>query len=175
MKKTAILIIFCICFLSEVPAISLPKDGPDKLVLSSFLLKDEKIGHLASDISNFIFRRKNGYLWPVTKILFSKNKDALKLDITALDNEWNKLHESGEKTYGYFVMNNRIFIMSTREGDEFDFSEYFYSEPEVNSERTFGCSESKKVIKNPRWVYIIEPGGTFPKQLQSANIEVLGR
>jgi hypothetical protein len=175
MKKIAILTIVCLCFLSEALAISRPKDEPNKLVLSCFLLKDEKIGHLTSDISNFVFRRKNGYLWPVTKILFSKDKEALKLDITALDNEWNKLHEPGEKTYGYFVMNNRIFIMSTKEGDEFDFSEYFYSEPEENSERTFGCTDSKKVIKNPRWVYIIEPGGTFPKQLQSANIEALGK
>jgi len=175
MKKIAILLIFCVCFLSEVLAISAPKDGPDKLVLSCFLLKDEKIGHLTSDISNFIIRRKNGYLWPVTKILFSKDKDVLKLDITALDNEWNKLHEKGEKTYGYFVMNNRIYIMSTKEGDNFDFSEYFYSEPEENSERTFGCSDSKKVIKNPKWVYEIDAQCTFPKQLQSANIEQLGR
>jgi hypothetical protein len=175
MKKITILTILCICFLSEAFAVSQTKDSPDKLVLSCYLLKDEKIGHLTSDISNFIFRRKNGYLWPVTKIIFSKDKGLLKLDITALDNEWNKMHEEGEKTYGYFVMNNRIFIMSTKEGDNCDFTEYFYSEPEENSERTFGYSDSKEVIKNPKWVYIIDPAFTFAKQLQSVNIEVLGR
>lgn len=177
MKKIAILSIFLICFFSETFAISQPKDEPNKLVLSCFLLKDAKIGHLTSDISNFIFRRKNGYLWPVTKILFSKdkNKGVLKMDITAIDNEWHKLVEPGEKTYGYFVMNNRIFIMSTKDGDDFDFSEYFYSEPEEDSQRTFGCSESKKVIKNPRWIYEIDSDSTFPKQLQATNIEALGR
>ena len=91
MKKAAILTTFCICFLSEIFAISYSDGDVNKLTLSCYSLKNDKIGHLASDISNFIFRRKNGYLWPVTKILFSKDKGVLKLDITALDNEWNKM------------------------------------------------------------------------------------
>jgi len=173
MKKAAILTIFCICFLSEIFAISYSDGDVNKLTLSCYSLKNDKIGHLASDISNFIFRRKNGYLWPVTKILFSKDKGVLKLDITALDNEWNKMYEPGEKTYGYFIMTNRIFIISCKENEQVDFSEYF--DPVEDGDRTFGSSNSKKIIKNPKWVYIIDESCTFPKQLQAANIDALGR
>lgn len=173
MKKFLILTLLCVCALTETFAISKPEENPNKLVLSGYLLKDAKIGHLTSDISNFIFRKKNGYLWPVTKVLFSKDKGVLTLNITAIDNEWNKLQEPGEKTYGYFVVNNRIFIISTKDNEQIDFSEYF--ESEENSERTFACSESKKLIKNPQWVYTVDADSTFPKQIKAVNIEALGR
>lgn len=173
MRKFLILTILCICGLTEAFAFSQPEESPNKLVLSGFLLKDTKIGHVTSDISNFIFRRKNGYLWPVTKVLFSKDKGVLTLDITAIDNEWNKLQEPGEKTYGYFIMSNRIFIISSKENEQIDFAEYF--DPVEDSERTFASSQSKKLIKNPKWIYAIDAECTFPKQLKSTNIEVLGR
>jgi hypothetical protein len=173
MKKIAILTIICVCFLTELFAIPQPEGDSDKLVLSGFMLKDAKIGHVTSDISNFIFRRRNGYLWPVTKILFSKEKGVLELDITAIDNEWHKLLEPGEKTHGYFIMNNRIFIISTKENEQIDLAEYF--DPVEDSVRTFANSAPGKVIKSPKWVYIIDKECTFPKQLYSANVEVLGR
>ncbi|MDR0823753.1 MAG: hypothetical protein LBN74_01570 [Prevotella sp.] len=173
MRKIAILAVMCVCCLTELFAVPQPEDDSNKLVLSGFILKDAKIGHVTSDISNFIFRRKNGYLWPVTKVIFSKEKDVLKLDIIAIDNEWHKLLEPGEKTQGYFIVNNRIFIISTRENEQINLAEYF--DPVEDSTRTFASSAPKKIIKNPEWVYVIDKESTFPKQLYSANVEVLGR
>lgn len=44
------------------------------------------------------------------------------LDITALDNEWNKMVEPGEKPYGYFIINNRLYVISTNEDSPIDLS-----------------------------------------------------
>lgn len=177
MQKIAILAIILICNFTEIFASTLPQptDDGNKLVLSRFRLKDDKIGHLTSDISNFIFRRKNGFKWPMTKIIFSKesNSDILKLDITAIDNEWNKIIEPGEKPYGYFIVNNRLFVISTHENCTIDLAQYF--EPVADEERTFSDTKCKTPIKNPKWVYQCDNTSMFARQLKASNIEVLGR
>lgn len=173
MQKILIFTLLLICSLTEICASTPPTDGINKLVLSRFYLEHGQVEHVASDISNYIFRRKNGYKWPMTKIVFSKENDVLKLDITAIDNEWNKIIEPGEVAYGYFVINNRLFVISTMEGSPIDLSEYFV--PAEDGERTFSHAECKNVIKNPKWVYQCDNSSVFPKQLQSANVEQLGR
>jgi len=174
MKKLVILSLLIICGLTQLFAENPENEPRKKIALSGFYLKDSKIGHLANDISNYIYRRKNGYNWPVTKMIFSHDENkVLKLNIIAIDNEWNKLVENGEKPYGYFIMNNRMFIVITKDECPMDMTQYFDSKED--SERTFFSSESKKVIKNPSWEYLIDPECTFPKQLKSENLAILGK
>lgn len=177
MKKNIIVLI--LLFFSSIALFATSENTEDepnkKLTLSRYYLKDAKISHLASDISNYIYRRKNGYNWPVTKIIFSHNEDkVLKLHIIAIDNEWNKLVDAGEIPYGYFVKNNRMFIIMTRDDCPMDLTEYFDCMDD-DSKRNFFSSETKKVVKNPTWEYLFEPDSMFPKQLKSENLAVLGK
>jgi hypothetical protein len=176
MQKIAIFAIILICSFTEIFAsMPPPPDDGTKLVLSRFRLKDDKIGHLTSDISNLIFRKRNGFRWPMTKIIFSKesNSDVLRLDITAIDNEWNKMVEPGEKPYGYFIINNRLFVISTKEDRPVDLTQYF--DPIEDGERTFSSTKSKAIIRNPKWVYQCDDTSMFARQLHVSNIEMLGR
>lgn len=177
MQKVAILTFMLISFLTMVSASNDPQpNGKDnKITLSRFQLNDNKIKHLTYDISNFIFRKKSGFNWPMTKIIFSKDdkNDSLRLDITAIDNEWSKMVEPGEIPYGYFVINNRLFVISTKENSTVDLSQYF--SPMADGERIFSSSENKKLQKNPKWIYLCDDSSVFAKQLQAANIELLGK
>jgi hypothetical protein len=171
----AILVIYSFSglFASTLPH---PADDGNKFVLSRFRLKNEKIGHLTSDISNLIFSKKNGFRWPVTKIIFSKDNndsDILKLDITAIDNEWNKIIEPGEKPCGYFIISNRLFVISTKEGSPVDLAQYF--DPVEDGERIFSNTECSTLIKNPKWIYQCDNTSMFARQLHTSNIEALGR
>lgn len=174
MKKLIILSLLIISGFTHLLAENSENDPRKKIVLSGFYLKDSKISHLATDISNYIYRRKNGYNWPITKIIFSHDDSKiLKLNIIAIDNEWNKLLEPGEIPYGYFVKNNRMFIVMTREDCPMDLTPYFDSKED--SERSFFSSETKKVIKSPTWEYLFAPDCTFPKQLKAENLAILGK
>ena len=178
MRKIAVFAIILICsfittFGSTYPQ---PTDDGNKFQLSRFILTDGKIRHLTSDISNMIFNRKNGFKWPMTKIIFSKDKNnsnILRLDITALDNEWNKIIEAGEKPYGYFVINNRLFVISTKEDSPIDLTSYF--EPIEDGERTFNDTKCETPIKNPKWIYQCDDTSIFARKLQESNLNVLGR
>lgn len=178
MQRIAVLTFILISLLTSITASTKPNpnDNRDKITLSRFQLNDEKIRHLTSDISNFIFRKKSGFNWPMTKIIFSKdekNNNNLRLDITAIDNEWNKMIETGETPYGYFIINNRLFVISTKENTTIDLSQYF--SPMADGERVFSSSKSKKPQKNPKWIYLCDDTSIFAIQLQANNIEVLGR
>lgn len=178
MRKIVVFAIILICSFIKTYGSTYPQptDDGNKFELSRFILTDDKIRHLTSDISNMIFNRKNGFKWPMTKIIFSKDKnnnDILRLDITALDNEWNKIVESGEKPYGYFIINNRLFVISTREDSPVDLTAYF--KPIEDSQRTFSNTKCKIQIKNPKWVYQCDDTSVFARKLQESNIEALGR
>ncbi|MFT4224017.1 hypothetical protein [Dysgonomonas sp.] len=178
MRKIAVFAIILICsFIKTSGTIHpQPTDDGNKFELSRFILTDGKIRHLTFDISNMIFNRKSGFKWPMTKIIFSKDKknnDILRLDITALDNEWNKIIEPGEKPYGYFIINNRLFVISTKEDSPIDLTQYF--DPIEDGERTFSDTKCKIQIKNPKWIYQCDNTSIFARKLQESNLEALGR
>lgn len=179
MRKIAILTFILISILtisSSASSNTQPSGKDNKITLSRFQLNDSKIRHLTSDISNFIFRKKSGFNWPMTKIIFSKDEkynNNLRLDITAIDNEWNKMIEPGETPYGYFVINNRLFIISTKDSSDIDLSQYFTFM--ADGERIFSSSENKKPQKNPKWIYLCDDTSVFARQLQTNNIEILGK
>lgn len=174
MKKIIFLLLMVMGITTQLSAENQDNEPRKQIVLSGFYLKDSKVGHLATDISNYIYRRKNGYNWPITKMIFSQDENkALKINIIAIDNEWNNLIGKGEVAYGYFIMNNRMFIVITKEDAPMDLAPYF--ESKADSDRNFFLSESKTVIKNPTWEYLIDSECTFPKQLKSENLAILGK
>lgn len=178
MRKIAVFAIILICSFIKTYGTTeyRPTDNENKLKLSRFSLTDDKIRHLTFDISNMIFNRKSGFKWPMTKIIFSKdekNNGILRLDITALDNEWNKMVEPGEKPYGYFIINNRLFVISTKEDSPIDLTQYF--KPIEDGERIFSDTRCKIEIKNPKWIYQCDDTSIFARKLQENNLEALGR
>ena len=178
MRKIAVFAIILICSFIKTYSTTDPQptDDVNKFELSRFSLKDAKIRHLAFDISNMIFNRKRGFQWPMTKIVFSKDKNnnnILRLDITALDNEWNKMVEPGEKPYGYFIINNRLYVISTNEDSPIDLTQYF--EPIEDGKRIFSDTRCKTEIKNPKWIYQCDDTSIFARKLQESNLEALGR
>ena len=117
-------IISILFILNIVHAIALPPTK-DKITLSFLEVKDPVLEFVASDINNMILRKNKGFLWPVTKITFTKNGDKLFFDVMAIDNSWYNMFKEDETPYGYFVVNRRMFIVSYKNNTSVQLEEYF--------------------------------------------------
>lgn len=145
----------------------------NNITLNYIDVKDKAIKFVVSDIHSMILRKNKGFLWPATKIAFFKKGDDLYFDVTAIDNSWSNMFCSGEKPYGFFVIDGRMFIACIKDGSNIDLGDYFSYDD--NIERTFHKSDPslKPIGKNPIWHY--QHKGTMATVLDSANMLSLGR
>lgn len=153
-----------------------PKTEPkeEKVVRLSYLeVKDDVIMFAASDVHHMILRKNKGFLWPATKIVLFKQGDKLYFDITAIDNSWNNMFRDDEKTYGYFVIGGRAFIVASKGDTTVEMEQYFTIDNTI--EKNFGKADpkSKPTAKSPIWYYFHK--GTMATVLNSVNMANLGR
>lgn len=150
-----------------------PEKEESKIVLPYLKLKDAAIEFVAFDINSMILRKNRGFLWPATKITFSKKGEKMLFDIMAIDNSWCNMFQEGEIPYGYIVVDRRIFIVSTKKDDPVELEKYFERSTEI--ERTFNTSNVDEEAKkgNPKWQYLHM--GDMATVLDSTNMGKLGR
>ncbi|MDU1889186.1 MAG: hypothetical protein E6767_00730 [Dysgonomonas sp.] len=176
MKKVKILLLFLFTFTTlQTFAINQPTDdSKDKVTLSFLILQDEALQFVASDINSMILRKNKGFLWPATKVVFSKDGDRLLFNVMAIDNSWCNMFQEGEKPYGYFVESGRVFIVSVKGDSPVEVEKYFERDPN-ELQRTFykPSAETKPVSKNPVWSYLHK--GHMATVLNSVYMESLGR
>lgn len=175
MTKIKILTIFLILTLT-LPVFSLPPDKEkDKIVLSYLDLNDPAVGFVAFDVHSMILRKKKGFLWPAVKLSFSKEGEKLIFVVTAIDNSWCNMFNDEEVPRGYFTLNGRLFIVSTKGDVPTEFNEFFTLNDEIG-EKTFykAAPNARPVAKNPVWTYL-HRGTEMATVLKSVNIENLGR
>lgn len=173
---TKIKILFILIIFSTLQVFSNPpktKIEDKKVTLTYIEVKDDAVKFVAFDVHSMILRKNKGFLWPATKIAFFKKGGQLYFDVTAIDNSWSNMFCTGEKPYGYFVIDGRMFIATTKEGSDIDLGEYFTCDNEI--ERTFYKPDStvKPIAKNPVWYYLHK--GTMATVLDSVNMISLGR
>lgn len=159
-----------------LPAFSLPPNKEkDKIVLSYLDLNDPAVGFVAFDVHSMILRKKKGFLWPAVKLTFSKEKNELIFVVTAIDNSWCNMFNDDETPRGYFTLNGRLFIVSTKGETPTEFNEFFTLNAEIG-EKTFykADAKAKPIAKNPIWTYL-HRGSEMATVLKSVNIENLGR
>lgn len=173
--KTKVLAIFLFLCVSLPMLCTPPDEGDKKIVLSYLDLNDTAIEFVAFDIHSMILRKKKGYLWPAVKVALFKEKDELKFIVTAIDNSWSNMFVADETPRGYFTVNGRLFIVTTK-GDDFpEFDKIFSLDASV-PEKIFYKAEdgAKPVAKNPVWTYL-HRGEEMATVLNSVHIENLGR
>lgn len=174
MTRLKFLFLFAVLCSAQIFA-STPKVKVDdnKITLAYIEIKDDAIKFVASDVHSMILRKNKGFLWPATKITFSEKNDQLYFDITAIDNSWCNMFCMGETPYGYFVLNGRMFIVTSKDDSNIDLDKYFTCDNDL--ERTFYKPDSsvKPVSKNPIWYYLHK--GSMATVLDSVNMVSLGR
>lgn len=144
-----------------------------KITLPMLYLDNPQIQFAVSDIDGFIRRRKKGFNWPMTKIIFTQKGVNLFFEVVAIDNGWAKMIEKGDEPRGYILVNGRMFIVMTKVGEEdIDMGKYFVMGEEEDT-KSFSLSNHPPLGNNPRWVY--EYRNDYPIIKESRNIEILGR
>lgn len=175
MTKIKLIIIFLILGFT-LPVFCLPPDREkDKIVLSYLDLNDPAVNFVAFDVHSMILRKKKGFLWPAVKLTFSKENNNLIFVVTAIDNSWYNMFNNDEIPRGYFTLNGRLFIVSTKGETPTEFDEFFTLNTEIG-EKTFykADANAKPVAKNPVWTYLYR-GTEMATVLKSFNVENLGR
>jgi len=177
MAKIKIFTILLVLTLT-LPVFGTPPDkekNKDKIVLSYLDLNDPAVGFVAFDVHSMILRKKKGFLWPAVKLSFSKEGEKLIFVVTAIDNSWCNMFNDEETPRGYFTLNGRLFIVSTKGEVPPQFDEFFTLNTDIG-ERTFykADANAKPVAKKPVWTYLYQ-GTEMATVLKSVNIENLGR
>ena len=175
MTKIKLLIILFILGCVKASAGSPPTTtGDSKITLEYIEIKDDAIRFVTSDIHAMILRKNRGFLWPATKIVYFKKQGKLHFDVTAIDNSWCNMFCDGEKPHGYFVVDGRVFIASSKGDEPINFDDYFTFNSEVAG-KTFhkATPTAKPVGKNPVWYYLHK--GHMATVLDSVNMGSLGR
>ncbi|EGK02833.1 MULTISPECIES: hypothetical protein [Dysgonomonas] len=172
-KARLLFILITFCSLQTFATPPRTKIEKDKVTLTYIEVKDEAIEFAASDIHSMILRKNKGFLWPATKIAFSRKNGQLYFDVTAIDNSWCNMFRADENPYGYFVIGGRMFIVTSKGNEPIDLAEYFTCDNDI--ERTFYKPDAtvKPVSKNPVWYYLHK--GKMATVLDSINIASLGR
>lgn len=175
MTKIKLLLILVVLGCFKMQASTPPvKMNESKVTLSYIEIKDEAIRFVTSDIHAMILRKNRGFLWPATKIVFFKKEGKLYFDVTAIDNSWYNMFCDDEKPHGYFVVDGRVFIASSKGNEPVDLENYFGFNSEV-ADKTFHKADpkAKPVNKNPVWYYFHK--GNMATVLDSVNMGSLGR
>ncbi len=177
-KVRILTILFALAFAMQAFCSSPVKEDNkenNKVVLSYLDLTDAAVEFAAFDVNGMILRKSKGFMWPATKITFSKDADKLLFVVTAIDNSWCNMFPADEVAHGYFIVNGRLFIVSTKGEVPAEFSKFFTLNTEIK-EKTFYKADagSKPVAKNPVWTYL-HRGDQMATVLDSVYTENLGR
>lgn len=151
-KSLLLLVLFLSCILCTYAKPHSDKIT-EKITLPTLLIQDSEIELVVNSVNNYIMRKKDGWMWPVSKIVFSKKEDIIHIDIIGIDNSWANLFEANEFSIGYFILGNRMFVVSTQDYEPNDLEKYFYKE---EATRVFSKPDlqSKATNKpNPVWHY----------------------
>lgn len=174
MKKVHLVILFLlICSVSaKLFAQDPPTNNSNKLVLPSFVILDQELESATANICEYIYKKKGGFRWPITKITFCRqDTDNILIDVTAIDNSWFKLFDPREDVYGYFIVNNRMFVVASKGNEDVNLNAFFEVE---NETRKFDISTiSAPVFNNPTWFFQYKDNKMT--LLRSENLEVLDK
>ena len=130
-----------------------PEKKVDKIVLPELTVQNAEIALVVNNINNYILGDKNGWLWPVSKVVFSKEKNDILVDVIGIDNSWANLFQPQEETLGYFILGNRMFVVAVKGYDAKNVESYFMS---ANDSKTFSQPNTKLKATNkpsPIWHY----------------------
>lgn len=136
------------------------KTSNDKITLSEMSVLNSEIQLVVHSVNNYILSKKDGWQWPVSKIVFSKKNGEMLVDITGIDNSWAKLFMPGEESIGYFILDNRLFVISLRGVDKTEVDAYFMLS-QGDRKRVFSIPDGtmKPVAKaSPAWNYKLVDG-----------------
>lgn len=153
-------------FTSESP------ESDNKIVLSSLSATNCSIETMANNIEDHIAHTSHGYMWPVTKMVFSKLNDKVIVTVTAIDNSWFQLFGASEKPYGYLVAKGRLYIVSSiGEGDAI-LGDLF---KKTGTIRAFNRPEMTIALfkKSPVWIYELKDG--VVKEVNKFDLDLLSK
>lgn len=150
MKKVLLLFVFLIGLAFNAVS-QTPPSGGDRITLPTLSIQNADIALTIGQVNNYILAKKDGWLWPVSKIVFSKNGEHTNVDIIGIDNSWANLFDTKEESIGYFILNNRLFVVSVK--DNHDVSAYFLQEEGTRVFSKPGSAIKASGKPNPIWHY----------------------
>lgn len=147
-------------------------ESDNKIVLSSLSTTNTSIEKVVNGIEDHISSTSHGYLWPVTKMVFSKQEDKTIVTVTAIDNSWFQLFGTGDKPFGYLVAKGRLYIISSSGDESILFTDYFKKTGII---RAFNRPEVSITLfkESPTWVYELKNGEL--KEVSKSNLNLLSQ
>lgn len=172
MKTIKLLSFFVFASLAMSFTILSPMESDNRIVLSSLTASNSSIEKAANGIEEYISKTSHGYLWPVSKMVFSKQNDKLIVTVTAIDNSWFQLFGVGEKPYGYLIAKGRLYIVSSAGDDDFQFAEHFRKTGTI---RAFSRPQATIALfkESPTWVFELKNGEL--KEISKSNLDLLSK
>lgn len=108
-----------------------------------------------SSVNSHLGESVHGKSFPICKIVFVTNTtDSIDFDffVEAVDNSWTNLFRPDQIRYGYTIVNNRLFVVSSDKNDIVNLENMFYS---LDDYRKFNLTQKPPSWDNsiPVWYY----------------------
>lgn len=116
-------------------------------------VKSYQLYDIMGGVDAYIGSKPKGFMFPMTKLVFSNYNGRLSVDVIGIDNSWTNLFGNGESPIGYCIIYNRLFILSTDKIENFPTTDLF---DVYEDEKSFTLPPSefqRPNIHNPSWFY----------------------
>ncbi|WP_165021288.1 MULTISPECIES: hypothetical protein [unclassified Dysgonomonas] len=166
--KLLITLFFCVSALAFSKSDKI-NDESNKFELPMIYVTNNTVQFIADDLDRYVGNRKNGVSFPVLKMVFSKQDEALFIHVVAIDNTWCNLFNKEDKMLGYFISGSRLILVSVH-GDNVDLEDFFVVSEKM---RNFSAGDPTLASKkpNPYWKYKYK--GKETAIIDSGNMTIL--
>lgn len=167
MKKSLFFIVFLISILSvsaQAPS--------NSRVLPLLGLRDQAVENVLKEISTYISKKPKGMNFPVSKVLFQEVKGGFSYQVTGIDNSWANLFNYGEISYGYAIVNNRLFVIMGLATEEIDLNNIFFRDEGSKAFSRMPMPPTG-ITKSPKWFYEYKDGEST--QVQVIDLDILDK
>lgn len=148
-----------------------PPVGSRVLPLLGF--KDKAVENTLREISIYISSKPKGLRFPVSKVLFTETEGGFNYEVVGIDNTWANLFNYGEASYGYAIINNRLFVIMGLDNQDIDLNTIFFRD---QGSKAFSKNQLPPtgLLKNPKWYYEYKDG-LLPNQVKVEALEILDK
>lgn len=168
MKKFLFLSVLSILSFITVSA----QQAPPSRVLPMLGVRDASVEAVLKEVSTYISKKPKGLRFPISKVLFQEVKGGFSYQITGIDNSWSNLFNYGEATYGYAIVNNRLFVIMGLTSEDLDLNDIFFRDTDSKSFPQRNMPPTG-ILKNPKWFYEYKDG--LSTQIQVLDLDILDK
>lgn len=166
--------IFCILIFILASTFSIKAQINSTIEIPQLILKNSDIELNLAKIGNFFGAKKKGMNFPICKMVFTKtNNGHLSFSVEGVENSWSNLFRHDQISYGFVIVDNRMFVVMGLKKEELDLNDLFYGSYTLKrfDKHQKPPTWNKKI---PIWHYEQNPSNVEQfKLVLDENLEVL--